>query len=78
MRIYLATNETPSLWMLDPNERKNLTIEEAERRILELDDLKAIPFVWIDEKKKFLPLRAYEKGKKPKIQDFNIIIKWEI
>lgn len=76
MKIYLATNETPKKWMLCPNDNNVNDPEESTKRIFELDKLHVVPFVWV--KKKFLPLRAYKKGNKPQIQDFDFIIRWEI
>lgn len=78
MKIYLATNGTPPLWILTPYDTEVNSPEESKRRIEQMDALNITPFVWVDKWKKFLPLRAYEKGKKPQIQDFQVIIRWEI
>lgn len=78
MKIYLATNETPPQWMLEPNNDTVNSPEESHRKIEQMDALNIVPFAWIDEKKKFAPLKAYKKGHKPKIQDFQIIIRWEV
>jgi hypothetical protein len=78
MKIYLATNETPPAWMFKPNDDYVNSKEESVKRIQELDALNAVPFAWIEETKRFQPLKSFEKGKKPKIQDFDVIIKWEL
>jgi hypothetical protein len=77
MTIYLATNETPQLWML-VQDNKTVDPIEAQQMMFELDNLKATSFVWIEETKRFQPLRSYSKGNKPKIQDFKFIIKWDL
>jgi hypothetical protein len=76
MKVYLATNETPKEWMLHPNDDNVNSPIESKKRISELESLNAVFFVWT--KGKFLPLKSYTKGQKPKLQNYSFVIKWEI